>query len=201
MPLSSPSLTLPDTDQASLQTFVHRGRTNARTLTRAHLLLKLAEGWTEAELCAAFDVCRNTVVRVRQRYLEGGLEAVLQDKRQQRYRQALTGTQTAHLIALACSPVPDGHDHWTLRMLAGKAVELGFVSGISPETIRHLLKKTSSNPGNMITGVFRRLAPSLLRRWKTCWRSTLPKTLLSTRWFASMRNPSSSMLKLDPACP
>ena len=86
MPLSSPSLTLSETDRASLQTFVHRGRANARTLTRARLLLKLAEGWTEAELCAAFDVCRNTVVRVRQRYAEGGLEAVLQYKRQQRYR-------------------------------------------------------------------------------------------------------------------
>jgi Homeodomain-like domain len=71
----------------------------------------------------------------------GGLEAVLHDKRQQRYRQALTGGQAAHLIAITCSPVPDGHDHWTVRLLAGKAVELGFVESISPETIRQLLKK------------------------------------------------------------
>lgn len=76
MLLSSSSLPLAGTDQASLQTFVHRGRANARTLTRARILLKLAEGWTEADLCTAFDVCRNTVVRVRQRYLEGGPEAV-----------------------------------------------------------------------------------------------------------------------------
>jgi hypothetical protein len=98
------------------------------TLTCAHILLKLAEGRTEAELYAAFDVCRTTVVRVRQRYLDGGLEAALQDKRQQRYRQALTRTQAAHLIAIACNPVPDGHDHWTLRVLAGKAVELDDVA-------------------------------------------------------------------------
>jgi transposase len=149
---TSPSVSLSETDRASLQTFVHRGRANARTLTRARLLLKLSEGWTEAELCAAFDVCRNTVVGVRRRYIEGGLEAVLQDKRQQRHRQALTGTQAAHLIAVACTPVSDGHDHWTLRLLAGKAVELGFVTGISPETIRQLLKKTNSNPGSMNTG-------------------------------------------------
>jgi hypothetical protein len=89
MPLSSPSLTLSETDRASLQTFVHRGRANARTLTRAYILLKLAEGWTEAEVCVAFDVCRNTVVRVRQHYTEGRLEAVRASKRQQRYRQAL----------------------------------------------------------------------------------------------------------------
>ena len=200
MLLSSPSLTLSETDQAALQTFVHRGRANARTLTRARILLKLAEGWTEADLCDAFDVCRNTVVRVRQRYTEGGLEAVLQDKRQQRYRQALTGTQVAHLIAIACSSVPDGHDHWTLRMLADKAVELDFVSGISPETVRHLLKKTSLSPGDMNTGVSRRLAPSLLRRWKTCWRCMRLRTRLNTHWSVSMRNRSSCMPQHDPAC-
>jgi hypothetical protein len=76
-------------------------------------------------------------------YLSGGLEAVLYDKKQQRQRQALTGEQAAHLIAIACTPAPDGHDHWTLRLLAGKAVELGFVDSISPETIRQVLKKMS----------------------------------------------------------
>jgi hypothetical protein len=99
------------------------------------------------------DVNRNTSVRVRQLYLAGGLEAVLHDKRQQRYRQALTGGQAAHLIAIACSPAPTGHDHWTVRLLAGKAVELGFVESISPETIRQLLKKTNSSPGNTSSGV------------------------------------------------
>ena len=92
-------------------------------------------------MCAAFDVCRNTAMQVQQRYTAGGLENCLQDKWQQRYRQAFTGTQAAHLIAIACSPVLDGHDHWTLQMLAGKAVEPGFVPSISTETIRPLLKK------------------------------------------------------------
>ena len=71
------------------------------------------------------------------------MDAVLSEKRQERLsRRRSRGAQQAHLIAIACSPVPDGHDHWTLRMLAGKAVELGFVEKISPETIRALLKKT-----------------------------------------------------------
>jgi transposase len=103
----------------------------------------LGEGWSLVEVCRAFDVCRNTVVRVRTRFAEDGVDAVLSEQRQSRYRAALSGTQQAHLIAIACSPIPDGHDHWTLRMLAGKAVELGFVEKISPETIRALLKKTS----------------------------------------------------------
>ena len=93
---------------------------------------------------------------MRTRFTEGGVDAVLSDKRQTRYRQALSGSQQAHLIAVACSPVPDGHDHWTLRMLAGQAVALGFVDRISPETIRALLEKTSSSPGGIGSGASRR---------------------------------------------
>ena len=80
---------------------------------------------------------------MRHRYAEGGLERVLHDRVQARRRQALSGAQQAHLIAIACSPVPDGHDHWTLRMLAGQLIELGYVRDISPETVRQALKKTS----------------------------------------------------------
>jgi transposase len=134
---------LSETDRSRLYTVIHTGHTSARVRTRAQVLLKLGEGWSLLEVCRAFDVCRNTAVRVRTRFEEGGVDAVLAEQRHTRYRQALTGAQQAHLIAIACSPVPDGHDHWTLRMLAGKAVELGFVESISPETIRTLLKKTS----------------------------------------------------------
>lgn len=102
----------------------------------------MGEGWSLAEVCRAFDVCCNTAVRVRSRFTEGGVDAVLSERQQAPYRQALSGSQQAHLIAIACSPVPGGHDHWTLRMLAGKAVELGYVRRISPETVRQLLKKT-----------------------------------------------------------
>ena len=140
---SSDQITLSETDCSRLQTFTHTGHATARVRTRAQVLLKLGEGWSLTEVCRAFDVCRNTVIRVRTRFEEGGVDAVLTDKHQTRYRQALNGSQQAHLIAIACSPVPDGHDHWTLRMLAGKAVELGFVEKISPETIRVLLKKTT----------------------------------------------------------
>lgn len=148
-------VTLSETERASLQTFVHAGKANARTFIRARVLLKAAEGWTDKELCEAFDISRNTSIRVRQLYLEGGLEAVLYDKRQQRHRQALNGEQAAYLVAFACTPAPSSHDHWTVRLLASKAIELGFVESISPETIRQLLKKMNLNPGNTSNGAFR----------------------------------------------
>jgi transposase len=152
---SAPAVTLCDLDRARLQTFVHRGHASARTRTRAQVLLKLGEGWSEAQVCAAFDVCRNTVKRVQVRFATEGVDGVLTDKVQARRRQALTGSQQAHLIALACSSAPDGHDHWTLRLLASKAVELGFVERISPETMRTLLRRTNSSRGSTAIGASR----------------------------------------------
>ncbi|HLW03258.1 MAG TPA: helix-turn-helix domain-containing protein [Ktedonobacterales bacterium] len=104
-------------------------------------MLKLADGWDEAKIAETFAIAPATVKNVAHRFAEGGLDLVLHDKVQPRRRQALTGQQAAHLIAVACSPAPDGHDHWTMRLLAGKAVELGFVKSISPNTIHELLKK------------------------------------------------------------
>jgi transposase len=77
----------------------------------AQVLLKLGDGWSGAAIRDAFDVCRNTAKRVRVCFLEEGMDAVLTDKVQERRRQALTGEQHAHLIAIGCSPSPDGHDH------------------------------------------------------------------------------------------
>lgn len=147
---------LSELDRARLHTVVHRGHTGARTRTRAQVLLKLGDGWSDAAVMTALDVCRNTVKRVRTRFLDGGVDAVLTDKVQEHRHQVLSGAQQAHLIAIACSPVPDGHDHWTLRLLAGKAVELGFVETISPETIRALLRRTNSSRGSTSNGAFQR---------------------------------------------
>ena len=77
----------------------------------------------------------------------------MHDKVQQHWRSALSGLQTAHLIAVACSPAPDGHDHWTVRLLVQKVVALGFVTNISPTTIHTLLKKTGAIAGLTRTGV------------------------------------------------
>jgi transposase len=153
MPVPQP-IRLSESDHARLSVFLHRGKANVRTLKRAQVMRKLDAGWAGAQIAEACDVSQNTVGNVRQRFLSGGLDAVLSDRRQQRRPAALSGPQQAHLIAIACSPAPEGHDHWTLRLLAGQAVELGFVEHIAVETIRTLLRRTPSNPGNMSTGAF-----------------------------------------------
>ena len=140
---------LSETQRTEAHRFVRQGKANARTLTRAWILLKLADGWDEGKIAETFVVTKAPVKNVAERVAEGGLDLLLHDKVQQRRRQALTGQQAAHLIAITCSPAPDGHDHWTVRLLANKAVELGFVEKISPTTIHQLLKKMNSDPGGM----------------------------------------------------
>jgi len=123
-------VTLTEEEHRTLESFVHRGKANARNITRARILLKSTDGWSTSELAAAFDVREATVTNVRGRFTRGGVEAVLHDKVQQHRRSVLSGLQTAYLIAVACSPSPDGHDHWTVRLLAQKAVAWTFTKKI-----------------------------------------------------------------------
>ncbi|GHO64327.1 hypothetical protein KSC_032190 [Ktedonobacter sp. SOSP1-52] len=150
------AINLTPAERKELQTLLHRGKASARILTRARILLKAADGWPNQRIMEAIETSLSTVKRVRERYAEGGLTRVLKDQPQAHRRHALTPVQSAHLVAITCSPVPEGHDHWTVRLLADQAVELGFVESISPETIRQLLKKTNSSRGNTSSGVSHR---------------------------------------------
>lgn len=135
------TVTLTADEREHLEMFVHRGKANARTLTRARILLRADDGWSDTQISTALDVGTGTIQRVRQTCCKQGIEPVLHDKIQQHRRHALSGHQEAQVIAIACSAAPDGHDHWTVRLLADKVVALGFVSGISPNTIHQVLKK------------------------------------------------------------
>ncbi len=148
---ATPTLTLSETDRSRLQTVVHRGHTAARTRTRAHVLLKLGEGWSVAVIGQAFDVCRNTVVRVRTRFQDGGLDAVLQDRQQRAacraHRRAASPPDRHYLQSRARGPRPlDAAD------AGGPSGRAGLCRAHRLGTIRNLLKKTSSNPGNTSTG-------------------------------------------------
>jgi hypothetical protein len=90
---------------------------------------------------AAMNVSRPCVERIRKRFVEGGMERALNEDPRPGQRRKLDGRGEAQLIATACSQAPEGHDHWTVRLLAGRLVELGVVENISHETVRLTLKK------------------------------------------------------------
>ena len=124
-----------------LQHLVRAGKGTARVTVRARILLKTDEGWSAPQVAQALDVAEGTVFRIKRRFAEEGLEGVLQDRPQARRYRKLDDRGEAHLIALACSEPPEGHDHWTLRLLAGQVVELGLAPSLSRETVRLHLKK------------------------------------------------------------
>ena|ERR1700690_869996 len=146
-------IVLSEAERTDLEWFIGRGKANARNIKRAHILLKSAEGWSIERIAETFVTSVATVSNVRARYHAAGVEGVLKDKVQAKRRRALGGTEEAVLVALACSPVPDGHDHWTLRMLRDKLIELDVVEQLSAATVQDRLKKMNLNRGNANRGV------------------------------------------------
>ena len=147
-------VTLTDEERRQLQAMIAAGKAAAKTSAHARILLKAdaapgGPGWTDARIADAVEVDVTTVERVRQRFVERGLEAALVRKPQDRpsRERALDGKAEARLVTLACSKPPTGRAAWTLRLLADTLVELEVVDTISHETVRQVLKKTKLSRG------------------------------------------------------
>ena len=142
MPKKLYLIKLNDEEHQSLLEMTRKGKIKARQMKRAMILLKANEGLSDPQIMSALGVSRPCVERIRKRFVLGGLQKALNEDPRPGQKRKLDGRGEATLIATACSEVPEGHEHWTLRLLAGKMVELDVVDSISYETIRRTLKKT-----------------------------------------------------------
>lgn len=161
-------VTLTALERDELAAVLARGKADVRKLKHAQVLLRADEagadeagadeagggaaagrglGWSDVRVAEAVGVGVATVQRVRQRFVEEGFAAALSIYRTggRAYERKLDGAQEAHLVALACGTPPDGRARWTLRLLAGQMVALQHADTVSHETVRQVLKKTSSN--------------------------------------------------------
>lgn len=143
-------VTLTPEERELLDCMIRKGRGAARRLTRARILLKCDEGACgpalgDEAVAEALEVGDATVARVRQAFVERGLEGSLNPEPSVRhYARRLDGDGEARLVTLACSAPPQGRSRWTLRLLADRMVVLGHAEdGLSYETVRRVLKKTS----------------------------------------------------------
>jgi len=143
MPRKKYLINLSAEEQQRLTELTRKGTVKARQFKRAMILLKADEGLTDVQIMAAMNVSRPCVERIRKRFVEGGMERALNEDPRPGQRRKLDGRGEAQLIATACSQAPEGHEHWTVRLLAGRLVELGVVESISHETVRLTLKKTT----------------------------------------------------------
>src|SRR5215475_3517641 len=145
-------VTLTAVERQQLHDLLAAGRAATAKLTHARILLKAdaavgGPAWTDQRIAEALEVSVATVERLRQRFVEQGFEAALGRQKQDRPSRPrkLDGRAKARLIALACSAPPEGRAEWTLRLLADRLVALEVVDAVSHETVRQVLKKTSSS--------------------------------------------------------
>ena len=141
-------------ERFTLKKLLTSGRGSGRMFTRVRILLKADQSdegsaWSDEKISESFDVTVQTIERVRKQLVEEGFDAVLSRHpyTQKRSRKKIDGDVEAHLIALCCSDPPKGRVRWTLRLLADKVVELGYVDSISYEAVRQTLKKTNLSLG------------------------------------------------------
>ena len=136
-----------------LKDIVSKGKTSAKKRMHAQILLQVDAAkpgteYAESDIAEMLGVSRKTIYRVRQRCVEEGIESALNRKVHRRYKpRRLDGEQEAHLIAWACSQPPQGRSRWTLKLLAGKLVELNIVESVGATTIGETLKKTNLSLG------------------------------------------------------
>jgi len=147
-------VTLTEKERRKLVAIVTKGRNKASSIQRAHILLKSADGKTDAEISQWLYINESTVRRTRLRFCQAGMDAALADKPAAEREPLLNEHQEAHLVALACSAPPDGRERWTLELLTERFIADGGVEHISAETVRLLLQKNISNPGKFVSGVF-----------------------------------------------
>jgi len=135
-------------ERATLEGLVRAGKAAARKLTRARTLLKVDQGesgpaWTDEGIADALDIGTTTVRNARQRFVEEGLEAAINRKRQRRPSRLrkLDGEAEARLLALACGDPPAGRARWTLHLLARELVALQVVDTVSHDTVWRTLPR------------------------------------------------------------
>lgn len=153
MPAKKYRVKLTDAERQELKALLNKGRIAARKQTHARILLQCDESGaipvkTDQDIAASLNTSTRSIERIRQSFVEAGLESALNRKIQKHYRpKKLDGAAEAFLVATVCMDAPEGRAEWTMQLLADKLVECKIVASISDETVRTTLKKMRLNPG------------------------------------------------------
>jgi hypothetical protein len=176
-------------ERERLERIVRNGHAPAKKILHARVLLlsdhhHAGGHWSEPRIAAALGIHRNSVSRIRKRFVLDGERPALERKPRETppVPPKLDGRAEAHLVAICCGPPPEGRTRWTLGLLANELTRRGLVTQISAEAVRLKLKKTSCSLGGNNPGVCRSATrPGLSRNWKTCSTSTKRRTRQKSR--------------------
>jgi hypothetical protein len=152
MPTKKYTIDLSTEERNLLNKIIKTGTSTARTILRANILLasdvRAGKSFTTAEIATLFQTTSTTVQNARTAYAKNCLESVLYRKKRATppVPAKVGGEVEAHIIALCCTNPPKGYARWSVRLLADKCVELGFVDSISHMTVSRTLKKMNLSP-------------------------------------------------------
>jgi Homeodomain-like domain len=142
MPSKKYVLKLSSEEREIFEKVITDSRTPGWKILRARALLKCDQGpqgpaWSDSRIAEALECTVNSLENWRKQAVLQGPLSLLERKPYQPWKEPkLDGEKEARLTALACSPAPDGHARWTLRLLAEHLVKLDVVDSISHETVR-----------------------------------------------------------------
>ena len=157
---------LSEEERAELRALISKGKTSARKVTRARILLLAHAGEKDAAIARALQTSVSTVERTRKNLVLEGLQPALEEAPRPGAKPKLAAKGHGFLVALACSTPPVGRGDWTLELLSDRLVALGYVESFSKEAVRRALKKMPSSPGGTSNGRFPRPEPSSSGTWK-----------------------------------
>ena len=159
------SIFLTDKQRSDLDRIIHSGSCPARRQNRARILLladrSQGQSMSDIHIAEQAMVSPGTVFNIRRRFVQNGLEAALLEKPRPGRPPKITGDVEAKLIVLACSDPPEGHAHWSLRLLTGQLIASGAVEDLSHVAVRTALKKTNLNPGRSRLGASANRRPGM----------------------------------------
>jgi transposase len=157
MPAKKYIVTLTKEEKQLLNDVINKGKHSAEKRKRAQALLLADQNYTDDMIAERSALSRRGLEQLRQRFVEEGFEVTLAGKPRGHRPKKLSGSDEARLIALVCSPKPEGKTRWSLRLLADTWSTLAYTETkiISRETVRRTLKKTNLNLGRVGNGVYR----------------------------------------------
>jgi transposase len=176
-------------ERTRLETLSRNGHAPAKKILHARILLMADEHhpegrWTDEQIGRALGVHRNTVSRIRQRFVRHGEGPALarRERATPPRPPKFDGAQEAQLIALCCSEAPAGHSRWTLNLLVKEVTRRGIVTEVCRETVRRVLKKTNCNLGaKNATASPSAMPPASSPPWKRSSMSMPAPTVKPTR--------------------
>ena len=185
-------VTLTQYERNELRVFLNGGKSPARKLKRAQILLAADAGVSDEDIALSVGVGGSTVYRTKRRFVEGNLERALSEEPRPGAERKLTGKEEALLVATACSNPPAGRARWTLELLAGEMVKLTAHESVSRETVRRRLAENHLKPWRKDMWCIPQIDAEYVARMEMHSISTAKRPIRNDRWSASTRARSNS---------